>query len=72
MEGVRVEEFGESIYLHIVDESILFFSRVSLSKFSLEALLHLWVKGVFILKWERNVKRQVLQNRGGSRLDLAA
>ena len=53
-------------------ESILFFFRVFLSKFSLEALLHLWVKGVFILEWERNVKRQVLQNRGGSRLDLAA
>ena len=52
-------------------KSILFFFRVSLSKFSLEALLHLWVKGVFILEWERNVKRQVLQNRGGSRLDLA-
>ena len=52
-------------------ESILFFFRVSLSKFSLEALLHLWIKGVFILEWERNVKRQVLQNRGGSRLDLA-
>ena len=53
-------------------ESILFFFKVSLSKFSLEALLHLWVKGVFILEWERNVKRQVLQNRGGSGLDLAA
>ena len=53
-------------------ESILLFFRISLSKFSLEALLHLWVKGVFILEWERNVKRQDLQNRGGSRLDLAA
>ena len=37
MEMVRVEEFGES-NIKIVDESILFFSRVSLSKFSLEAL----------------------------------
>ena len=53
-------------------ETILFFFRVSLSKFSLEALLQSWVKGVFILECERNVKRQVLQNRGGSRLDLAA
>ena len=53
-------------------ESILFFFRVSLLKFSLEALFHLWVKGVFILEREKNVKRQVLQNRGGSRLDLAA
>ena len=53
-------------------ESILFFFRVSLSKFSLKALLHLWLKGVFILEWERNVKSQDLQNRGGSRLELAA
>ena len=52
-------------------ESILFLFRVSLSKFSLEALLHLWVKGVFIMEWERNVKRQDLQNRDGSQLDLA-
>ena len=53
-------------------ESILFFFRLSLSKFSLEALLHLWVKGVFILEWEKNMKCQDLQNRGGSRLDLTA
>ena len=37
MERLRVEEFEESLY-KVVDESILFFSRVSLSKFSLEAL----------------------------------
>ena len=37
MERVRVKEFGESND-KIVDESILFFSRVFLSKFSLEAL----------------------------------
>ena len=42
MERVRVKEFGESND-KIVDESILFFSRVSLSKFSLEALYILWV-----------------------------
>ena len=59
-------------YVKIVDESILFYSRVSLSKFSLEALFHLWVWGVFILGWEKNVKLQVFQNRGGSRLDLVA
>ena len=53
-------------------ESILFFFRVYLSKFSLEVLLQSWVKWVFILEWERNVKRQVLQNRGGSRLDQVA
>ena len=34
MERVRVEEFGES-NVKIVDESILVFSRVSLSKLSL-------------------------------------
>ena len=37
MERVRVEEFGET-KMKIVDESILFFSRVSFSKFSLESL----------------------------------
>ena len=42
MERVRVEEFGESKD-KIVDESILFFSRVSLSKFSLEAFYISWV-----------------------------
>ena len=42
MERVRVEEFGESKD-KIVDESILFFSMVSLPKFSLEALYNTWV-----------------------------
>ena len=42
MERVRVEEFGKSS-IKIVNESILFFSRVSLSKFSLEALNNTWV-----------------------------
>ena len=42
MERVRVEEFGES-KMKIVDEPILFFSRVSLSKFSLKALYISWV-----------------------------
>ena len=37
MERVRVEEF-ENQSVKIMVESILFFSRVSLSKFSLEAL----------------------------------
>ena len=37
MERKRVEEFEGSL-MKIEDESILFFSRVSLSKFSLEAL----------------------------------
>ena len=39
----------KSLLMKIGDESIFFFSRVSLSKFSLEALFLLWVKGVFIL-----------------------
>ena len=42
MERVRVKEFGESKN-EIMDKSILFFSRVSLSKFSLEALYISWV-----------------------------
>ena len=49
----------------IVDESILFYSRVSLSKFSLEALLLSWVWGVFILGWEWNVKSQVFFSKQG-------
>ena len=47
MEKKRVEEFEES--LNEDCESILFFSRVSLSKFSQEALFLSWVKWVFIL-----------------------
>ena len=35
--------------MKIGDESILFFSRVSLSKFSLEALFLSWIRGIFIL-----------------------
>ena len=58
--------------MKIGDESILFFSRVSLSKFSLEALFLSWVKVVFTLRWEWNVKSQVFQNRAGSRLDWVA
>ena len=58
-----------SLLMKIGDESILFFSRVSLSKFSLEALFLSWAKGVFILGWEWNVKSQVFQNRASSRLD---
>ena len=41
----------ESLYEKIVDESILFFSRVSLSKFSLEAFYISWVyKGLSIIE----------------------
>ena len=56
--------------MKIVEESILLFSRVSLSIFSLEALYISWVWGVFILGWEWNVKSQVFQNRAGWRLGL--
>ena len=42
MERMREEEFGESKYKDC-DESILFFSMVPLSKFSLEALYNTWV-----------------------------
>ena len=62
----------KSLLTKIGDESILFFSRVSLSKFSLEAIFLSWVKVVFILGWEWNVKSQIFQNRVGSRLGLAA
>ena len=42
MERKRVEEF-EGLFMKIMDESILFFFRVPLSKFSLEALSKSWV-----------------------------
>ena len=42
--------------MKIVDESILFFSRVFLLKFSLEALYNIWIKEVFILVYVWNVK----------------
>ena len=42
MERVRIEEFEESL-CEDWDESILFFSRVFLSKFSQEALYISWV-----------------------------
>ena len=58
--------------MKIGDESILFFSRVSFLKFSLEALFLSWVKWVFILRWEWNVKSQIFQNSTGSQLSLTA
>ena len=42
MERKRVENL-KSLLMKIEDESILFFSRVSLSKFSLETLSKSWV-----------------------------
>ena len=49
IERKKVEEFEELLW-KIGDESILFFSRFSLSKFSLKALFLSWVKGVCILE----------------------
>ena len=57
--------------MKIVDESILFFSRVSLSKFSLEALYILWVIEVFILVCVWNAKSQFFPKRVDWRLGLA-
>ena len=45
--------------MKIVDKLILFFSRVSLSKFSLEALYNTWGYGVFIPVCVWNAKDQV-------------
>ena len=55
----------------IVDESILFFSRVSLSKFSLENSLHFVGIRVFIIGCVWNVKSQLQPNRVFWQLELA-
>ena len=57
--------------MKIVDESILFFSRVSLSKFSLKNSLHFMGIRVFIVGCMRNMKSQFSSNRAFYRLDLA-
>ena len=53
-----------------MDELILFFSRVSLSKFSLEALYISWVWGSIYSRVRRNVKSQFFLNRVVWRLGL--
>ena len=60
----------KSHYVKIVDESILFFSRVSLSKFSLENSLHFVGIRVFIVRCMRNVKSQLQPNKAFWRLEL--
>ena len=50
--------------MKIVDESILFFSRVSLSKFSLENSLHFVGIRVFIVVYVRNAKSQFSSKQG--------
>ena len=74
MERVRVGEFGESMY-KIVDESILFFSRVSLSKFSSEALslsaLHFVGIKVFIAGCEMECEKSLFSKTGCTGESLA-
>ena len=48
----------------IVDESILVFSKISLSKFSLETSLHFVGIRVFIVGYVRNVKRHFSAKQG--------
>ena len=62
--------WAKKFYYKFVDESILFFSRVSLSIFSLEALNISCVWGVFILVCVWNAKSRFFQNRVGWRLGL--
>ena len=47
----------------IVDESILVFPRVSLSKFSLEALYFMGIM-IFIVEYVRNVKSHFFEKQG--------
>ena len=65
IERVRVEELGES-KMKIVDKSILFFSRVSLSKIKnlFVSSLHFVGIRVFIEGWMRNVKGRVSIKQG--------
>ena len=64
MERKRVEEFEETLRYRLWVKQSCFSLGFLSQKFSLEALFQSWVKGVFILEWERNVKRQVLQKQG--------
>ena len=50
--------------MKIVDESILFFSRVSLSKILSRNSLHFVDIRVFIVMYVRNVKSQVSSKQG--------
>ena len=63
MERVRVEKFEESLYVKIVDESILFFSRVSLLIFSLEALYISWVYGGIYTGVRKECEESFFHNR---------
>ena len=52
--------------MKIVDESILFFSRVSLSKISLEALYILWVQGYIYSRVRKECEKTVFSQTGWS------
>ena len=54
--------------MKIMDKSILLFSRVSLSIFSLEAPIFRGYEGY--LYWSKNGMRQVFQNRASWQLGL--
>ena len=70
MERKRVEEFEETLMYRLwVNQSC--FSLRLLSQNSLWKLSFIYGYKGYLYWSERNVKRQVLQNRGGSRLDLA-
>ena len=56
--------------MKIVNELILFYSRVSLSKLSLEALLESWIEGYIYRRVRRNVKSHILPNKVFWRLNL--
>ena len=51
--------------MKIVDESILFFSRVSLSKFSLKAFYISWVKGSIYSRVRKECEKTVFPKQGG-------
>ena len=57
--------------MKIVNESILFFSRVSLLKILFRSSLHFVGIRVFIVGCMRNAKSQLQPNRAFWRLDLA-
>ena len=57
--------------MKIVDESILFFSRVYLLKFSLESFLHFVGIRVFIVGCVWNAKSQLQSHKVFWRLSLA-
>ena len=51
--------------MKIVDELILFFSRVSLSKISLEAFYILWVQGSIYSRVRKECETLVFPKQGG-------